>query len=217
MIASKSWDWKIGANPYWEEPSSEVYPLIGRWKDMQFKKMLDLGSGIGRHSILFAKNGFDVDALDLSLDGISKINEISKSEKLHIKTKLGDMVLLPYSSDTFDCLIAYNVIYHTDEEGIKKTISEIRRVLVNGGEALITLNSQTNSAFLDSGNEHVSEHVLFKTNKPQEVGIPHYYVQKKDIPELFADFEIIKFYYKEEYWDDKYNNSHYYVLVRNKK
>jgi ubiquinone/menaquinone biosynthesis C-methylase UbiE len=217
MVASKPWDWKIGASPYWEEPSAEVYPLINRWRKRGFSRFLDLGCGIGRHAFLFAKNGFSVDALDLSEEGLLKIEEIAESEKLPIKTKLGDMRSLPYPDDSFECLIAYNVIYHADEQGIKQTLNEIRRVLIHGGEALMTLNSQSNSAFTDPQNKHVSEHVLFKTNKPQENGIPHYYVQKKDIPELFSDFKIVQFYHKEEYWDAEYNNAHYYVLASNLK
>lgn len=217
MIASKPWDWVIGANKYWEEPSAEVYPLLSHWRNQGFSRMLDLGCGIGRHSFLFAKNGFTVDAFDLSEEGVVRIKQIAAEEQLPITTQVGDMVSLPYPDDTFDCLIAYNVIYHTDEVGIKKTIDEIHRVLKNSGEALITFNSQNNSAFTDPANKHVSEHVLFKTNKPQEVGIPHYYAQKKDIPELLSDLKIIKFSYKEEYWDNEYNNCHYYVLASNKK
>lgn len=45
----------------------------------QEKRLLDIGSGEGRDSIYFAKCGFHVDALEISLPGIEKIKLYSQS------------------------------------------------------------------------------------------------------------------------------------------
>jgi len=65
MIKSKAWSWNWDASvaPWWEEPAAEVYPLVTRWTKAGFKKFLDLGCGIGRHSIMFADNGFPLTRL----------------------------------------------------------------------------------------------------------------------------------------------------------
>lgn len=67
MIESKGWNWKIVKDDkaeIWKKPSVESYYLLNRWKEQGKKHFLDLGCGLGRHSILFGKNGFDVSSFD---------------------------------------------------------------------------------------------------------------------------------------------------------
>ena len=69
MIKSQGWDWKIvkgDFNNIWMNPSVESYYLVNRWKNDDKKDFLDLGCGRGRHSIQFAKAGFNVYAFDIS-------------------------------------------------------------------------------------------------------------------------------------------------------
>ncbi|HOO76209.1 MAG TPA: hypothetical protein PLS66_13005, partial [Tepiditoga sp.] len=61
---SKAWDWKEVKDKIWYEPSEESYYLLKRWQN--FNTFLDLGCGLGRHSVLFAENNFETYALDLS-------------------------------------------------------------------------------------------------------------------------------------------------------
>jgi len=216
MIKSKAWNWDIASAPHWEEPASEVYPLLKRWQREEFKKVLDLGCGIGRHAIFFSGNGFIVDACDLSQEGIDKLNKFINENNLNITTKVTDMLSLPYENDSFDCLIAFHAIYHTDDIGIKKVINEIKRVLRNGGEAFITFNSKNSSTFNNPDNKHLSKSTIVK-NTGHESGIPHYYASKQEVEDLLKHFEIIEFSYKEEYWQDQgYTGAHYFVLVKKK-
>jgi len=189
-----------------------VYPLLNRWKKQDFKKLLDLGCGVGRHALFFSKYGFDVSACDLSEKGIDKLNTLAKKNNLKIETKVCDMLSLPYKNNSFDCLIAYHAIYHSDDTGIKKVIDEINRILKVGGEAYITFNTKYGSSFKDSKNKHLSENTIIKS-EGHEAGIPHYYANKLDVELLLKDFQIIEFSYKEEYWGD-YIATHYFVLVK---
>ena len=55
------------------------------------KTLLCLGEGEGRNAIFFAKNGFEVEAIDASDVGLAKLNDISKKENLGIKTVCMDL------------------------------------------------------------------------------------------------------------------------------
>ena len=71
MVISKGWDWTIvkdDENCIWKNPSVQSYYLLNRWKSQEKKEFLDLGCGLGRHSILFGKNGFNVYGMDISED-----------------------------------------------------------------------------------------------------------------------------------------------------
>jgi ubiquinone/menaquinone biosynthesis C-methylase UbiE len=49
---------------------------------------------------------------------------------------------LPYKDESFDCILAYHVISHTDTQGIKRILKELNRVLRKSGEFFITLCSK---------------------------------------------------------------------------
>jgi len=77
MVNSKAWNWAEITEPFWREPSEDVYYYVHRWKKKEFNTLLDLGCGIGRHSMMFAQNGFTVFSLDLSKSGIDKLKKMA--------------------------------------------------------------------------------------------------------------------------------------------
>ena len=119
MSISKAWEWNKDNNPIWLTPSEESYYISNRWKKSDFRKILDFGCGLGRHSVYFAKEGFDVTAFDLSPEAIENLRKWSEREKLNIDIKTADMLELPYADNSFDGIFAYHVISHTDTSGIQ--------------------------------------------------------------------------------------------------
>ena len=68
MIKSKAWKWKllnVKEKEHWTEPCFESFYLINRWLLNNKKDFLDLGCGLGRNAIQFAKAGFNTFAFDL--------------------------------------------------------------------------------------------------------------------------------------------------------
>ena len=78
MVESKGWSWADVKNPIWLEPCEESYFYAHKWMKVFKEKhgdeldeggnprkpsVLDLGCGLGRHSILFAKEGFKVTSI----------------------------------------------------------------------------------------------------------------------------------------------------------
>ncbi len=102
MIESKGWDWEIADLTVWNEPSEDVYYYLHRWKGLGFERLLDLGCGPGRHAALFARNGFEVSALDISEYVVEKLKKTSAESGLTIDAKAGDMLDMPYSDGYFD-------------------------------------------------------------------------------------------------------------------
>jgi ubiquinone/menaquinone biosynthesis C-methylase UbiE len=212
MIESKSWNWDIVTEDFWTIPSEDIYYYLNKWLKLGFKIFLDIGCGLGRHSILFAKNGFEAHAFDLSESGLKIFIEQIKNEKLNISVKLGDMLSLPYNDNCFDCILAYHSIYHTDSSGIKKTISEIYRVLKKDGEAFLTFNSKNNPSFKINSNKKIDENTVIKT-EGNEANIPHYYADTNDLKYLLKDFKIIKIRQIEDIWEEN-SSWHYFVNIK---
>lgn len=210
-MQSRGWRWKEIKELRWEIPSEEAYHLAHRWKSLNKLRFLDLGCGIGRHAIFFAKQGFEVFAYDISESGISTLKEKVKKENLNIKIDLGDMLSLPYPSESFDCILAYHVIYHTDRKGLDKVISEIKRVLVKDGEIFVTFNSKESPSYKNPQHKRINGNTILK-QEGKEAGILHYYVDEEEVLELMKDFDIISLRYIKEI--KPYEGCKYYVLAR---
>lgn len=222
MIKSKGWNWNIVKDDdacVWKNPSIESFYLLNRWQSQNKKFFLDLGCGLGRHTILFAANGFNVDAFDISSEAIEKTKAWAEDENLNITYKVGDMLELPYNDEQFDCILCRNVISHTDTEGMKKVIKELDRVLKHGGESYITLGSKDTWGFKQTDWPMVDENTKLRMQEGPEYKVPHFYVDYKLLKELFKDFEIITIYQVVDYHekeDKVFDSFHYHILIKKK-
>lgn len=222
MVKSKEWNWKIvkgESEKFWKEPSIESFYLINRWKSQNKKDFVDLGCGLGRHTILFAKNGFVTKAFDLSENAIERTKEYAKEENVEVDFKIGDMLNLPYEDNSLDCILCRNVISHTDTTGMKKIIRELDRVLRKDGEVYMTLGSKETWGFKQEDWPLVDPNTRIRMDEEPEKGIPHFYVDYDLIQVLFKDFKIETIYQLEDFYKNEKENKissskHYHVLIR---
>lgn len=212
---SKAWDWKKNDENIWLEPSEESFYFCHIWGKSGYKDVLDFGCGLGRHSILFAKNDFNVSAFDLSQEGIEHLKNWSNEENLSIKMQVADMLSLPYEDKSFDCIFAYHVVSHTTTEGIKQIINEIERILKDKGELYITLCSKETWSFNHPEFPKIDNNTVQKIGGIED-GIPHFFVELDDIFELFKNFEIKNIRHTDDcYFSGKKQNSkHYFILAK---
>jgi len=220
MIESKAWNWKIvkgNEQEKWLEPSIESYYLLHRWKGQGKETFLDLGCGLGRHTILFAQNGFKTSAFDLSEEAIHRTEEYAKREGLNVDFKIGDMLDLPYKDEEFDCILCRNVISHTDTEGMQKIVEEIKRVLKKDGECYLTLGSKDTWGFKQEKWPLVDPNTRVRMDEGPEKGVPHFYADYHLIKELFKEFTVEQIYQVENFYEKEeglFESFHYHILIR---
>lgn len=220
MVESKAWDWSKNESNKWLNPSLESCYLAESWKSKGFKKFLDLGCGLGRHSIYFAQKGYEVSSVDLSDYGINHLKNWADKEKLNITTYVCDMDHLPFNDSAFDCIIAYNVIYHTDIEGFIKSLHEISRVLKDKGELFITLLSKNSLAYQNvDKNKHIDGNTILRDEDDTERNVPHLYIDINDIKKFFVEFNLINDTVEQINYDIEGNermSRHFNLIVRKK-
>lgn len=222
MIESKGWNWKIvdgNIRERWMNPSIESFYLLSRWYSQGKRKFLDLGCGLGRHSILFGKNGFEVSCFDISEEAIKKTSKWAIEEGLNFDYSIGDMLNLPYKNESFDCVLCFNVISHTDTEGMKVIANEIKRILKKDGECYLTLGSKDTWGYKQTQWPLVDENTRLKMEEGPEYKTPHFYADYNLIKQLFKNFEIEDIFQVIDYYTDKdklYDSYHYHVLIKKK-
>ena len=64
------------------EPSKPAKKSLKLFQEKNINKIVELGAGLGRDTIFFAKNSIHVSALDYSVSGIKIINEKAVSQNL---------------------------------------------------------------------------------------------------------------------------------------
>ena len=212
MTSSKPWDWAYVDQSFWHEPSEDVYYYLHRWRTSGKTRVLDLGCGVGRHALLFAAYGFDVDAFDLSPVGVETLQRLAQERRLAVHAQVGDAHQLPYADAAFDGILAYHVISHTDSQGIVAIVSEMLRVLAPDGEFFVTLCSKASPAYRQVGDPIVDENTTLKMQEP-EIGVPHYYTDLAGVRQLFRASKIIRLRHVEEYIDN-FTSYHYFMHGR---
>jgi SAM-dependent methyltransferase len=111
------------------------------------ERMLDLGSGGGRHAFEALRRGAVVTALDADTAGIKDVRammtaieredpDVSRRGGIG-RAVAGDARELPFSSGLFDRIIAAEVLEHIPEDRV--VIAELARVLRPGGTMAVTV------------------------------------------------------------------------------
>jgi len=168
----------------------DMKKVVSLLKRDNAKKILDLGCGSGRHTLLLAKQGFDVYATDVSKAGLTITRKWLKEENLSAKLKEHSCYeKFPFKNNYFDAVISTQVIHHNFHNKVKFCISEIERVLKPNGIVFITV----------SANKYKRRASKFKMPEPQthipldgdEKGLTHFIYTKKLMKIDFKNFKII--------------------------
>ena len=174
------------------EPSIAAVKSLESFRKEKINNIIELGAGLGRDTIFFAKNSIHVKALDYSPSAIQTINQkVEKSNLFNfVSTKVFDIrKKLPFANNYFDgCFshMLYCMALSTYE--IKNLNNEICRILKPNGINIYTVRHTQDGDF-KNGN-HIGEDLY-----ENDGFIVHFFsVEKiKDLSKGFNIIEIEKF------------------------
>ena len=125
------------------EPSLPAKKSLELFKESKISKIVELGAGLGRDTIFFAKNSIHVTAVDYSSSGLKVINDKAQKQSLSnlISTKLFDVrKKLPFEDNSIEACFSHMLycMALTTEE-LKYLNNEICRVLKPNGINIYTV------------------------------------------------------------------------------
>jgi SAM-dependent methyltransferase len=133
------WEWQGRPNP--ASIASEVGFMEQTLQLPPGAKVLDLGCGLGFHSLEFARRGYQITGLEASGAFLEEAKAAARQVGMPVRFIPGDMTCLDFTAE-FDGVILWGYTFGLfSEEGNFQTLAGIRRALKPGGQVLIdTLN-----------------------------------------------------------------------------
>lgn len=172
----------------WLVPDSDVVELSEALVAAgKLGRALDLGCGVGRHAMHFARLGFETYAMDMAEAGVSEVRAAAADAGLKIATEVAPMTALPFPDGHFDYVLSFNVIYHGDLPIVQQAVSEIRRVLKPGGIYQGTMLSKRHRSY-GVGTEVAPN--TFVVDDDEDRSHPHFYCNAAELVQLFEGFEL---------------------------
>ena len=175
---SQYWEDSFSSNPemFGLTQSLSAEKAIKLFQEKKIDKIVEIGAGLGRDTIFFAKNSINTIALDYSSSGIKLINEKTKKYNLsnYISTKQFDIrEKLPFEDNSIEACYShmlYCMALTTSD--LEKLNNEIQRILKPGGINIYTVR-HTNDGDFQNGN-HIGEDLY-----ENDGFIVHYFSEEK--------------------------------------
>lgn len=114
---------------------NRVCGLYIPYDSIKGRDVLDVACGLGWASINLALNGCKVEAIDLTPNAVSFLNEYAKYKNLSISVSQMSAEDLKFQSDSFDFVLGWGFIMHTENPEL--ALNELIRVVKPGGKVVI--------------------------------------------------------------------------------
>lgn len=166
------------------------------------KRLLDVGCGEGADSVLYARNGFDVTAIDNSETYLSPFRKYVKNKKVsNISIEQKDVLNYNYKENYYDVINCLLVGCCMKKSEFEKLLGHIKKSIKAGGTIIMSLRNYLDPEYKDciATETMIEENTFYKKDDCCKI---RYFIEKDRLREVFSGFEIL--YYHEGFATDKY-------------
>jgi SAM-dependent methyltransferase len=152
--------------------------------------VLEAGCGGGHNGVAMAKSGFDVTAIDLTVNGVRAARALAEHEKQNIQYVCGDIKHLPFEDKAFDICFCSLVLHHfIAMDNLLKELSRVTKKCfiafeVNGWDPVSFLRFNVINPTIGIASISKNQRVVFPerlTAALRENGFTHCVVQYEDM------------------------------------
>jgi len=150
---SQHWEKSFLSKPemFGLEPSKAALNTLKTFKEQNVKQIIELGAGLGRDTIFFAKNSISVEALDYSPTAIKIINKKVSENRLSnlVSTKIFDVrKKLPFEDNSVEACFSHMLYCMAlSNSDLKNLNNEVLRILKPGGINIYTVRNTSDGDY----------------------------------------------------------------------
>lgn len=100
---------------------------------------LEVGCNWGRWCLAAAMSGYRTVGIDPSLKAIRAANRVARQMGLEATYIVAESRFLPFRDESFEQIFSYSVLQHLSKQNARDSLSEFRRVLRVGADALVQM------------------------------------------------------------------------------
>ena len=171
---------------YWKEHINRKLSIdmwIDEYKNYFNNKgiCLELGCGIGQYSKRLIEYGYKVISTDISDIALNEVKKFNPNVE-----KVDMSMPLKYDNNSFDLVFSSLAIHYFSEEKTAQLMSEIHRVLKNGGLFVGSVNGLEGYDIIKDTAIRLEENFYF--NKGKYIHL----FDDKELNKYFKDYQILK-------------------------
>jgi tellurite methyltransferase len=196
----------------WAErpPIPEVVEMADRLEAESRHRVLDIGCGMGRHTVYLAARGFQVTALDNAPVAVSACRESVAKANLTATILPVSMTEMDFPTASFDGAISTQVIHHARKAVMAQIIDTITHQLSPHGYFVLAMPTPDH---FDCGRGEEVEPGTWVDPNHREGPVPHHFCTQDEIHELLHAYEIVSLR-KEDLPESDLVRSHWQLLAR---
>ena len=184
---------KLFSQRYREEPQNVafLFPAMANYlkSEIPGKRVLDIGCGSGNWCHKVASSGAkSVDGFDIQEEMVQLAKQAT-SQFGTVKIRVGDVMNMPYDDNLFDVALSFYVICGLRLEALISHFTEMYRVLVPGGKAMMVCYARHafEGIFLRDG----ADQVMVEKNIAKKLLILPNYPTQDQINDAFEDLHDV--------------------------
>jgi SAM-dependent methyltransferase len=196
----------------WEAmpPIQEVVDMADRLEAEGRRRVLDIGCGLGRHTVYLAARGFEVTATDNAPAALAACKANLEEAGLTANVIETEMTDYPFPDGHFDGALGSHVIHHTDRATLERILAEVTRTLAPGGY-FVWVTPTPRHKHCGRGTE-IEPGTWVDPNHP-EGPIPHHYSTEEEVRELLHAYDILSIH-EHEWREGESSTFHWRLLAR---
>ncbi|WP_051296496.1 class I SAM-dependent methyltransferase [Anaeroarcus burkinensis] len=174
-------------------PNEVLVTLASRMLDSKTQvRLLDYGFGSGNNMMHFLKRGFEVSGVEISEQALELSKKRAQDCGYEVELRLLSDGTIPFSDNSFDIVVAWQVLCYNDWNTLRLAVNEIERVLKPGGVFLGTMTDLGDISHIES--VEIGDH-LYRSQVKGQDGAIRIIVNKDDLQRCFPKrkLEIGKF------------------------
>lgn len=181
-----------------------VVDAVSVFKKRGVRRVLDLGCGAGRHSVLLAANGFEVIGMDVSRNALRMAGRWVRRERLESVTfVVAAMTNIPLIDRCVDAVVSVSVMHHALKKDVVTSVKEVYRILGGNGWFVANLASVNDPRYGTGRMLEKNTFWILEGYEEKRFGEVHHFLTKDEALRLLSAFsrrDVTVLEDKTNYW-----------------